>query len=378
MNNSNRHHKKYLSGSLKALPLLCVLALSACATVGKQETQSNNTPKPFVYPKKANIVYTDNGFYETYNDVSKNKSATVVETPTVATTLENGETHYTSAKIIQENQADTSVQAAQKPVAQSNPLPAPQPIQIKKVVPADDYAARRSVSVIPDNGKAYVNKNANNKPKNRVQNVVSQYGENHEVNISYEFPNIILTPFQTARAMGLDTKDYDMGNNGKAIIIKPRLDKKLWISITDENNPGGIPISLTLNPKKGMNSQTIVASVATGTSNLSSSMGYQQSLSDVLKAIANKTLPDGYVIRPLNHRFTMANGVTVRPVEQYSGNQFEVYRYRLSNKTRQQQTLAEEMFANDSRVVAVSFYPKTILNHGDSTDVLIMVAKGRE
>ena len=372
MKNSNRQQ---FSGSLKVLPLVCILALSACATTSKQDTQTA-TPKPFAYPKEAKVKYTENGFYSYFE--SDNANTTVAQTPTVATTTPNGETHYTTAKIVKENQSDTNIQAAQKPVAQSNPLPAPQPIQIKKVVPADDYAARRSVSVIPDNGKAYVNKNANNKPKNRVQNVVSQYGENHEVNISYEFPNIILTPFQTARAMGLDTKDYDMGNNGKAIIIKPRLDKKLWISITDENNPGGIPISLTLNPKKGMNSQTIVASVATGTSNLSSSMGYQQSLSDVLKAIANKTLPDGYVIRPLNHRFTMANGVTVRPVEQYSGNQFEVYRYRLSNKTRQQQTLAEEMFANDSRVVAVSFYPKTILNHGDSTDVLIMVAKGRE
>ena len=375
MKNSNR---QYFSGSIKTLPLLCVLALSACAT-SKQDVQPT-TPKPFVYPKKAKFIYHEDG---SVSDSFADDNATVVQTPTVATTTPNGETHYTTAKIIKENQSDTNIQAAQKPVAQSNPLPtpqpAPQPIKIKKVVPADDYAARRTVSVIPDNGKAYVNKNANNKPKNSVQNVVSQYGENHEVNISYEFPNIILTPFLNARAMGMDTKDYDMGDNGRAIIIKPKLEgKKLWISITDENNPGGIPISLTLNPKKGLNSQTIVASVATGTSNLSSSMGYQQSLSDVLKAIANKTLPNGYVIRPLNHRFTMANGVTVRPVEQYSSNQFEVYRYRLSNKTRQQQTLAEEMFANDSRVVAVSFYPKTILNHGDSTDVLIMVQKGKE
>lgn len=358
MNNSNRHHKKYLSGSLKTLPLMIALVLSACAT------DNPNTPKPFVQKEDTlEIIPTKNGSMIRFKPDGYITADGITKTPTVATTTANGETHYTTAKIVKE-QANTGFQAA--------------PVSSSKVVPADDYAARRSVSVVPDNGKAYITKTANSQPKNRVQNVVSQYGENHTVYISAEFPNIILTPFQSARAMGLDSKDYDLDSNGKALLIKPRLGKKLWISITDANNPGGVPISLTLIPKKGMNSQTIVATVAKGTTNLASPMGYQQSLSDVLKAIANKQLPDGYVIRPLNHHFSMANGVSVKPIEQYSGNQYDVYRYRLSNKTRQQQTLAEEMFANDSRVVAVSFYPKTILNHGEQTDVLIMVQKGRE
>ena len=248
-----------------------------------------------------------------------------------------------------------------------------------KVIPTDDYALRRSVSVIPDNGKVYVKRTPENnyKRNNGVHNIVSQYGENHTVNISQDFPNMIITPFESAKAMGMDSQDYDMGNNGKAILIKPKTAKKLWISITDANNSKGVPISLTLIPKKGLNSQTIIASIATGATNTNAvANSYPQSLSDILRAIADKKMPNGFISRPLNHSFEMANGVSVKPVEQYSSNRYDIYRYRLTNRTGQQQILAEEMFATDTRVVAVSFYPKTILNEGDKTDVMIMVIKG--
>lgn len=363
MNNSNRHNQKYLSGCLKGLSLVCALALSACAT------DNPNTPKPFVQPDSPVVITpTKRGSkvsYKYYLDEKGNKldmnGNPYVETPTVATTTPNGQTHYTTANIVKE-QPTTSVQA------------------VSKVVSADDYAARRSVSVIPDNGKVYVKKSAtaNNPKNNGVHNVVSQYGENHTVHISLEQPNIILTPFESAKAMGMDNKEYNMGTNGKAIMIKPKSAKKIWISITDAAKPEGVPISLTLVPKKGLNSQTIIASVAVGATNAKAATGYTQSLSDILKAIAAKKLPDGYVIRPLDHSFEMANGVAVKPVEHYSGNLYDIYRYRLTNRTGQTQTLAEEMFANDSRIVAVSFYPKTILNNGDKTDVLIMVAKGEQ
>ena len=274
-------------------------------------------------------------------------------------------------------------QAVQKPVVQ--PAYQPTPKQEKRVAAEkadpNNYAQRRVVSVIPDDGTGsiYIKKNHQVKtPNNGIVNVVSRYGENHTVSISQDFPNMILTPFKTARAMGLESKDYDMGNNGKAIIIKPRLAKKLWISITDEDNPAGVPISLTLVPKKGLNSQTIVASVASGKAEAPKANSYPQSLSEILKAVANKKLPDGFVVRPLNHTFEMANGVSVKPVEGYSSNQYDIYRYRLTNHTGITQTLAEEMFANDSRIVAVSFYPKTILRHGEKTDVMIMVAKSGE
>lgn len=370
MNNSNRH--KYLSGSLKTLPLMIALALSACAT------DNPNTPKPFVKTDDPVVISsTKRGSQVSFkyyiddkgNKIDKNGNP-YVETPTVATTTANGETHYTTAKIVKEQANGASFQAAPQQAATQ-----------ARVVPADNYAARRSVSVIPDNGKVYIKKRPDNTAtakQNGVHNIVSQYGENHTVHISLEQPNLILTPFESAKAVGMDSKEWDMGNNGKAIIIKPKSAKKLWISITDAGNAGSVPISLTLIPKKGLNSQTIIASVAVGATNKAAATGYSQSLSDILKAIANKQLPDGYVIQPLRHTFEMANGVSVKPVEHYSGNHYDIYRYRLTNRTGVEQTLAEEMFANDSRIVAVSFYPKTVLYNGDKTDVLIMVAKGEQ
>ena len=180
-------------------------------------------------------------FDEKGNKVDMNGNP-YVETPTVATTTPNGETHYTTAKIVKEQANGASFQAApQQPVTQA------------RVVPADNYAARRSVSVIPDNGKVYIKKRPDNTvsaKQNGVHNIVSQYGENHTVHISLEQPNIILTPFESAKAVGMDSKEWDMGNNGKAIIIKPKSAKKLWISITDAGNAQSVPISLTLIPKK--------------------------------------------------------------------------------------------------------------------------------
>ena len=69
--------------------------------------------------------------------------------------------------------------------------------------------------------------------------------------------------------------------------------------------------------------------------------------------------------------------MSVSPVERYSGSEFDIFRYRLKNTTGRTQTLAEEMFGANERVVAVAFYPKIQVRPGESTDVLIMVGRGR-
>lgn len=329
-----------ISGSLNVLSLSVLLALSACA--------SKEPVEPILVE-------------ETYHGGQKVATRVVDNQPA-------------TAKPVQKQAQNATVQPAYQPA----------PKQVRKATEKanpNNYAQRRVVSVIPDNGRVYVKKNhaGTQTSGSGVQNVLSRYGENHTVSISQDYPNIIITPFESAKAMGMENGNYDMGNNGKAILIKPKTAKRLWISITDANNPKGVPISLTLVPKKGINSQTIIASVATGaTTAKAAANSHTQSVSEILKNIADKKLPDGFVIKPLSHVFEMANGVSVAPVEHYAGNVYDVYRYRLTNHTGITQTLAEEMFANDRRVVAVSFYPKTILRDGDKTDVLVMVSKAGE
>ena len=104
--------------------------------------------------------------------------------------------------------------------------------------------------------------------------------------------------------------------------------------------------------------------------------GFSQQLAAVMRDIVMLKIPAGYSVRPLQNTFVMGNGMQVAPVERYSGNEFDIYRYRLKNNSHQRQILSEEMFGANPRVVAVAFYPKIQVGPGESTDVLIMV--GRE
>lgn len=244
-----------------------------------------------------------------------------------------------------------------------------------RLIKPDSYAQRRVVTV---NQPVQYHDNIQEGKIKGVQTIVSQYGENHAVKVSKSLPNIIITPFVRAKAMGL-SKDYDLGTNGSAIIITPRSNRKMWISITDQDNPSGTPISLTLIPKN-IGSQTIIASIGSSGSAvnaLAKNSGFSQQLSQILKAIAMRQLPAGFSIRPLNNTFSMAGGINVQPVERYSSHQYDIYRYRLLNQSHQTQTLSEEMFGANEKVVAVSFFPRAKLHQNESTDVLIMTSKGR-
>ena len=241
----------------------------------------------------------------------------------------------------------------------------------------NDYARRRAVQVTSPVGFDRVGSNIQEGRIRGVQTVVSSYGENHRIRVSRHHPNIINTPFARAHAVGLKT-NYDLGSNGSALLVTPRTNKPFFISITDGDNPTGIPISLTLVPASSLDSQTITVSLGSrqGSAVRDNNGGFSQQLAAVIRDIVMLKIPAGYSLRPLQNTFAMGNGMQVTPVERYSGNEFDIYRYRLKNRSRQRQILSEEMFGANPRVVAVAFYPKIQVAPGESTDVLIMV--GRE
>lgn len=249
-----------------------------------------------------------------------------------------------------------------------------------EAVQASDYARRRVVQVTaPVGGAARAAVGSIQEGRiNGVHAVVSSYGENHRVPVSRRHPNIINTPFARAHAVGLKTH-YDLGSNGSAILVTPKTDKPFFVSITDADNPTGMPISLTLVPSAKLDSQTITVSLGgrQGAGAATPSGGFPQQLAAVIRDIVMLKTPAGYSVRPLHRSFSMASGMSVSPVERYSGNEFDIFRYRLKNTTGRTQTLAEEMFGANERVVAVAFYPKIQVRPGESTDVLIMVGRGR-
>ena len=214
-----------------------------------------------------------------------------------------------------------------------------------------------------------------------VHNITSMYGENHEVPVSFSYPSLIITPFASPDIKGdFEKRPVDYEVSGSNIIIIPKKNQRAWIMVYDKANPRGIPISLTLQPKAGMKSQTYNVTVgrlspSENSNGLDSGNGsFAQELASVLHDIARLRIPTGYTVRPLKEKLVMENGMGTMPVERYSGR-FDVYRYRISNSTGTVQELAEEMFGRNKNVRAVAFYPKKVLYPGEVTDVLIMTSK---
>ena len=218
-----------------------------------------------------------------------------------------------------------------------------------------------------------------------VHNITSRYGENHTVEISRNYPNTILTPFA-------DPQVYDNGNKtkfgldhyGSNLIVTPRNNQKIWLTVYDLANPRGLPVTLTLIPKAGLMSQTISVAVEKSPSEMTnglhpSSGSFAQKLTNILKNIAMQKLPPGFIVRPLREKISLSENMQTMPVERYVSTEFDVYRYRVTNTGTVKFEFdegSEEAFRRISkRVRAVTPYPNTILYPGESTDVLILISK---
>lgn len=220
---------------------------------------------------------------------------------------------------------------------------------------------------------------------NGVQRVTSRYGENHIVYIARHYPTLILTPFADPDTYDNRTeKEYGFEFFGSNIVVNPRSNKRIWLTIYDKANPRGLPITMTLIPKAGMMAQTINAAADKSPIEEANGLhpsegGFQQQLTKILKTIVEQKLPAGFTVRPLRENFALGNGMKTMPVERYHSTEFDVYRYRVTNVGQQvfefdQRT--EEAYRKLSRYVrAVAPYPLTTVYPGETTDVLILISK---
>lgn len=208
--------------------------------------------------------------------------------------------------------------------------------------------------------------------------VVSKYGENHKVPIARNYPNIIKTPFVKSNALGVNKNNYEFQYHGAFLIITPKDNKPIWISIIDEANPNTTPISLTLIPKNNLDSQTILVSTKFKSSFTDQqSGGFPQQIANVFKRIIMRQVPIEYSISPIKETFTTAdNKLQIKKLEKYTSAEFEIQKWKIINKSKKEITLTENMFQKNPNFVAVTFYPKALLKPGGTTNVLIMMGKG--
>lgn len=220
--------------------------------------------------------------------------------------------------------------------------------------------------------------------RNGVVMITSSYGENHQIKVSQDYPNLIIPPFKDPSIKGT-TDVMEFVRNHANIIVDMHGKKTGWMSITDNNNPTGTPISLTLIPVKNLKSQTIVVSLGknaqadrTGVAKRNAGDEYVSKINGVFHDVISGRIPSGYSVRPLNSAFAMEIGIKVVPVEMYSSYEDDIYRYRLTNTTGRVVRLTEENFGRFSpNVKSVLIFPNMLLQPGQTTDVMIMTGKGR-
>lgn len=248
-----------------------------------------------------------------------------------------------------------------------------------------NYAQRRVVQITSSSQNRGVLVDIQEGPANGVHNVTSRYGENHIVRIARNYPSTIITPFADPQVKYNEEKSKaGVDYFGSTIIVNPQSNHNIWMTIYDLTNPRGLPVTLTLIPNPKLMSQTINVAVEKSPSETANGLqpadgGFAQKLTNILKNIANQKLPAGFTVRPLKEKISISENIKTVPVERYSGIEFDVYRYRITNTGNIRFDFdegSEEAFRNISkRVRAVAPYPRTTLFPGESTDVLVLVSK---
>lgn len=208
--------------------------------------------------------------------------------------------------------------------------------------------------------------------KNNVVRVSSE--RNELVYISANFPNRISTPYKAPSALGkfLDNEDV-VKRVGPDLFVTPVNLDPIGISIIGDR-PGDPVFTLTLIPKDILG-QTIIAQLDTpnrgdGKSDIAPST-YVEKLNFLLKQVALGKTPEGYTVGSLPKSVARGQYHSITPEVRYSGSSYDIYRYVLTNTSSGPLELKEDIFYTPG-VRAVGFFPKSILQTGDETYVLLV------
>lgn len=208
--------------------------------------------------------------------------------------------------------------------------------------------------------------------KNNVVRVSSE--RNELVYISVNFPNRISTPYKAPSALGkfLDNEDI-VKRVGPDLFVTPANLDPIGISIIGDK-PGDPVFTLTLIPKDILG-QTIIAQLDTpnrgdGKADIAPST-YVEKLNFLLKQVALGKTPEGYTVGALPKSVARGQYHSITPEVRYSGSSYDIYRYVLTNTSLGPLELKEDIFYTPG-VRAVGFFPKSILQTGDETFVLLV------
>lgn len=270
------------------------------------------------------------------------------------------------------NQQGTSVQVQQ--------VNAPNPQAIKTL--PQGRTALKGQKPLPLPGLGVV---PGTKPeqKNNVLRVNSDKTE--IVRVSGSLTNRISTPFAAPKAIFLNG-NVTIHPEGQSLYVSTGDSLEpvsLFVTGSGENDP---VISLTLVPTYDLPPQIIVLQLDDNEySQLSAkntltrqddarSPIYTERIVGVLRQIALDQTPAGFAKGDLPSAALNLGPIVAIPVSRYSGQSFDVYRYRLEALVNYQIELEEASFWQEG-VRAVSFFPSAIVGANRSTEVFVVSDK---
>lgn len=210
--------------------------------------------------------------------------------------------------------------------------------------------------------------------------VQAMNGVNEMVPVSSMMPNRIATPFAKPKVVDFSNTDFTVVGSDVYVNVKGR--EPIGIFIRDDR-PESPAISLTLMPRE-IPGVTVLVSIDGGYKTAGRSAkaqddeqeasGYEDMLRKMMRRVVLERPISGYTETNLDTGVAMIGPLRVVPEKQLSGEQFDVYRYRIINTSKEALELSEESFYQ-AGVKAVAFYPAVRLEPWQSTKVFIVNGK---
>ena len=207
-------------------------------------------------------------------------------------------------------------------------------------------------------------------------------GENAMIPVAENFPNRFDTPFVDPHVIDTKGDDSNMRVANSVFLTATRTTPfAIWIV---DGKAGSQMCSLTLIPQN-IPAQNLVLQMegamrgdpakAFAPGAQSEETGredqYTIGLRTLMRTVARGIAPRGFSEERLDVGMAVSNGIAATPEHLYAGSHYDIYIYRLTNKSRAPVTLSEEAFGTKG-VRAVAFNPYIILPPGQSTEVYII------
>lgn len=224
------------------------------------------------------------------------------------------------------------------------------------------------------------------KTNGKTRLVVSQ-GVTEMVTIARNFPNRFITPFEAAEVV---TTDENLAHDGVAgaVILSTASDKPIGIFIQDRYSDRSIGLVLMPEdvPQRELRlvlDETWTAPVLRPNPDQSQAQmpsaqnDFVEFLKSTLRAMAKGEVPDGHALTPMDPELVprcQVPGLAMKPAQMLDGPTTRIAVYVASNTTAGPIPF-QEAGCYRKGVLAVSAFPRPVLEPGQSTEVYVVLRK---